>query len=57
MKLFLLRLDRFTQFLHTSLVIISVEFVFSNLRLTVGEDLLPLSVQKILIFSLSELCL
>ena len=46
MKFFLLRLDCFTQFLYTSSVMISLEFVFSNLRLTVGEDLLPLSVQK-----------
>ena len=46
MKFFLLRLDRFTQFLYTSSVIISLEFVFSNLRLTVSEDLLSLSVQK-----------
>ena len=34
------------QFLYTSSVIISLEFVFSNLRLTVSEDLLPLSVQE-----------
>ena len=46
MKFFSLRLDRFTKFLYTSSVIISLEFVFSNLRPTVGEDLLPLSVQK-----------
>ena len=46
MKFFLLRLDRFTQFLDTSSVIISLEFVFSNLRSTVSEDLLPLSVQE-----------
>ena len=45
-KFFLLRLDRFIQFLFTSSVIISLEFVFSNLRLTVSEDLLPLSVQE-----------
>ena len=43
MKFFLLRLDRFTECLYTSSVIISLEFVFSNLRLTVSEDLLPLS--------------
>ena len=46
MKFFLLRLDRFIQFLFTSSVIISLEFVFSNLRLTVSEDLLPLSFQE-----------
>ena len=32
-------------FVYSS-VIISLEFVFSNLRLTVSEDLLPLSVQE-----------
>ena len=46
MKFFFLRLDRFIQFLYTSSVIISLEFVFSNLRLTVSENLLPLSVQE-----------
>ena len=46
MKFFLLRLDRFTNFLYTSSVIISLEIVFSNLRLTVSEDLIPLSVQE-----------
>ena len=46
MKFFFLRLDRFIQFLKTSSVIISLEFVFSNLRLTVSEDLLPLSIQE-----------
>ena len=46
MKFFLLRLDRFTQFLYTSSVIISLEFVFSNLRLTVSENLFSLPVQK-----------
>ena len=44
-KFFLLRLDRFTQFMNSS-VMICLEFVFLNLRLTVFEDLLPLSVQK-----------
>ena len=34
MKFFLLRLDRFIQFWYTSSVIISLEFVFPNLRLT-----------------------
>ena len=43
---FLLRLDRFIQFLYTSSVIISLEFVLLNLRLTVSEDLLPLSIQE-----------
>ena len=46
MKFFLLRVKSFTYFLYTSSVIISLEFVFLNLRLTVGEDLLFLSVQK-----------
>ena len=46
MKFFLLRLDRFIQFLWTSSVIISLEFVFLNLYLTVSEGLLPLSVQE-----------
>ena len=46
MKFFLLRLDRFIQFLYTSSVIISLEFVFSNLRLTVSENLLSLSLQE-----------
>ena len=45
MKFFLLRLDRFTQFMNSS-VMICLEFVFLNLRLTVFEDLLPLSVQE-----------
>ena len=46
MKFLFLRLDRFIQFLYTSSVIISLEFVLSNLRLTISEDLLPLSVQE-----------
>ena len=46
MKFFLLRLDRFTSFVCTSSVLISLEFVCSNLRLTISEDLLPLSVQE-----------
>ena len=37
MKFFLLRLDRFVQFLYTSSVVIGLEFVLSNLRLTVSE--------------------
>ena len=45
-EVLLLRLDRFIQFLYTSSVMISLEFVLSNLRLTVSEDLLPLSVQE-----------
>ena len=36
----------FHSILYTSSVIISLEFVLSNLRLTVSEDLLPLSVQE-----------
>ena len=36
----------FLQFSYTSSVIISLEFVFLNLRLTFGEDLLFLSVQQ-----------
>ena len=46
MNFFFLPLDRFIQFLFSSSVIISLEFVLSNLRLAVSEDLLPLSVQK-----------
>ena len=46
MKFFLLRFDRFTYFLYTSSVIISLEFVSPDLSVTVGEDLLALSVQK-----------
>ena len=45
-EVLLLRLDRFIQFLYTSSVIISLEFVFLDLRLTVSEDLLPLSIQE-----------
>ena len=43
---FFLRLDRFIQFLNTSSVIIGLELVFSNLCLTVSENLLSLSFQK-----------
>ena len=39
------KFNNFTQSLYSSSVIISLEFVLSNLRLTVSEDLLPLSVQ------------
>ena len=46
MKFFLLRLDRFIQFLYTSSVIIGLDFVFSNLPLTISEDLIALSVQE-----------
>ena len=46
MKFFLLRLDLFIEFLFSSSVRMSLEFVFSNLRLTLREDLLPLSVQE-----------
>ena len=45
MKFFFLRLDRCIEFLRTS-VIISLEFVLSNLRLTISENLLTLSFQK-----------
>ena len=38
--------NNFIQFSYTSSVIISLEFVFRNLRLTFGEDLLFLSVQQ-----------
>ena len=41
-----LRLDHFIQFLHTSSVLIGLEFVFSNICLTVSENLLSLSFQK-----------
>ena len=44
--LFLLRLDRFIQLLNTSSIVIVLEFVFSNLCLTVSENLLSLSFQK-----------
>ena len=43
---FFLRLDRFIQFVNTSSVISGLEFMLSNLRLTVSEDLLPLSVEE-----------
>ena len=46
MKFFSLRLDRFTQLLYTFSAKVSLEFVSPDFRLTVGEDLLPLSVQK-----------
>ena len=45
MKFFLLRFNNLTQFSYTSSVNISLEFVFLNLRLTFGEDLLFLSLQ------------
>ena len=45
-NLFFLRLDHFIQLLNTSSVIIGLEFVFSNLCLTVSENLLSLSFQK-----------
>ena len=41
-----LRLDHFIQLLNTSSVVIGLKFVFSNLCLTVSEDLLSLSFQK-----------
>ena len=43
---FCLRLDNFIQLLNTSSVIIGLGFVFSNLYLTVSENLLSLSFQK-----------
>ena len=43
---FLLRLDRFIQLLKTFSVVISLEFVFSNLCLTVRENLFSLSLQE-----------
>ena len=43
---FLLRFKNFTEFSYTSSVIISLEFVFLNFRLTFGENLLFLSVQQ-----------
>ena len=45
-KFFLSRFNNVTQFLYTSSVILSLEFVFSNLHQTVSEDLLLLSVQE-----------
>ena len=41
-----LRLDDFIQLLNTSSVIIGLEFVFSNLCLTLSENLRSLSFQK-----------
>ena len=43
---FFLRLDRFTQLLKTFSVVLGLEFVFSNLCLTVSENLLSLSLQE-----------
>ena len=43
---FFLRLDHFVQLLNTSSVIIGLEFVFSNLCLTISKNLLSLSFQK-----------
>ena len=43
---FFLRLDHFIQLLNTSSVIIGLEFVFSNLCLTVSENLLSLSFHE-----------
>ena len=45
MKFSSLRRDRFTQFLYASSVIVGLEFVSPDFRLTVVEDLLSLSVQ------------
>ena len=43
---FLLFVTRSFHFENTCSVVIDLEFVFSNLRLTVSENLLPLSVQE-----------
>ena len=43
---FFFRLDRFTQLLNTSSLVIGLELVFSNLSLTVSENLLSLSLQE-----------
>ena len=43
---FLLRLDCFIQLLETFSVVISLEFVFPNLCLTVSENLFSLSLQE-----------
>ena len=43
---FFLRLDRFIQLLNTSSVVIGLEFIFSNLCLTVSENLLSFSFQQ-----------
>ena len=43
---FFLRLDRFIQLLFSSSFALSLEFVFSKLCLTVGEDLFSLSIQE-----------
>ena len=48
MKFFQLRLSSFTQFLSFSSVIISLELVFLNLRLTFGEDVLLLRSKVVL---------
>ena len=45
-KFLLFETRSFIQFLNTSSVIIGLEFVFSNLCLTVSENLLSLSFQK-----------
>ena len=44
--LLLLRFNNFTKFSYTSSVVVSLEIVFLNLRLTFGETLLFLSVQQ-----------
>ena len=43
---FFVRLDRFIQLLIASSVVIGLEFVFSNLCLTIRENLLSLSLQE-----------
>ena len=46
MQFFLLRLDRFSQFLYTSSVIISLQFVLLISAWKISDDLLSLSVQE-----------
>ena len=56
--LLFLRLDRFIQFLNTSSIVIGLEFVFSNLCLTVSVNFLFfVSPGEVLICSLSKLSL
>ena len=45
-KFLLFWLDRFIQLLNSSSIVIGLELVFSNLRLTVSENLLSLSLQE-----------
>ena len=50
-------LDNSIQLLNTSSIIIGLEFVFLNLNSTISDNLLSLSFRRILVCSLSELCL